>query len=240
MRNFLFIAILSLASCDRKPTEKDLANSSELRASDQTTITAQDLPESFEALLSGIIEAMPEERKVEIRKAETAEAMVDHFGMGMALRNGELNQRGSEVVNYLTRMGVFHRDDFSSIILLSVNRRLRGEPIDLKAQIQHCRNYWAEQGIVAPLDGACPSCGKEMEIIHIGSGVSDAHPDKVYFLGRCPSEHSFLYYHADGWKLEESIWSGPKSRSEQVVPSDEHKPSSHSSSTDPTAPADAH
>jgi hypothetical protein len=209
MRHIAIVAVLCLTSCDREQPASPHQN----QIAPIGNQSAAELPEAFEELVSGIIEAMPDERKAEIREAESAEQMVDHFGMGMALRNGELNQRGSEVVGYLTRRGIYHRDDFSGIVLLTVNRRLRGEPIGLDEQIQSYRDYWAEQDIVAPLETNCPTCGAEMEVIHLGSGVSDSHPDRSYFLGRC-TEHSFLYYHADGWRPEDEVWSGPKQQGE--------------------------
>jgi hypothetical protein len=210
MKIVLLVAVLGLTACEREKSVGDPVSHSD----NPPEQTARELPEAFEALVTGIIDAMPEEGKAEIRAAQSAEMMVDHFGMGMALRNGELNQRDSEVLSYLTRNGIHHRDDLSSIVLLSVNRRLRGEPIELTKQIQYYRDYWKEQDVVAPLDVKCPTCGVDMEIINIGGGVSDDHPERVYFLGRC-SEHSYLYYHADGWRPEEAVWSGPKSKGEQ-------------------------
>lgn len=218
MKIFHVIVILGLVSCEKKPVGTVLTNSSEFRAEEQTTITAQELPEAFEQLVRGIIEAMPEERKAEIRKAESAEMMIDHFGMGMELRNGELNQRGSEVVNYLTRMGIYHREDYSGIVLVSVNRRLRGEPINLMAQIQELRDYWSKRDIVAPLDLACPSCGKEMEVVHLGKGVSDVYSERTYFHGRCPTHEGFIYYHSDGWVP----WSAPMPEGEQDADDNHH------------------
>ena len=211
MKHFAIAVALCLTSCDREPPSE----SQQSQVAPQANASTTELPEDFEALVSGIIEGMPEDRKLEIQQAESAELMVDHFGMGMALRNGELTQRGSEVVGYLTRRGIYHRDDFSSIILLSVNRRLRGELIDLDGQIQYYRDYWAEKDVIAPLETKCPTCDAEMEIIYLGSGVSDDHPDRIYFLGQC-TEHSFLYYHTDGWRPEDEVWSGPKQQGEQA------------------------
>ena len=218
MKLFTIVAALCFTSCDRElPSE-----SQQSQVLSEADDSLAELPESLEALVSGIIDAMPEERKTEIKKAESAELMADHdhFGIGMALRNGELNQRGSEVTGYLTRRGIHHPDDFSGIIILSVNRRLRGEPIDLDGQIQHYRSFHAKRDVVAPLDTACPTCGTEMEINYSGGDMPGQHPDRVYFRGQCTTEHTFLYYHTDGWRTEEDVWSGSKQQGEQVEASD--------------------
>jgi hypothetical protein len=41
--------------------------------------------------------------------------------------------------------GIKHPEDMSAIILESYTRRLRGQPIELRAQIDHYKRYWAEQ-----------------------------------------------------------------------------------------------
>jgi len=200
MRLVIIIAFLGLLSCDQKSAGNEHASNSEPPVPGSPKDAAEEIPDAIMALVDRIIEAMPEETKAEIRKVPRAELMVDHMGMGMALRNGELNQRDSEVVNYLKRKGIYHRDDFSTIVLLSVNRKLRGDTIDLKRQIQDYREYWAKLDIVAPLDLACPSCGKEMEVSYLGNGVSANFPHREYFQGRCPLHGSFIYYYGDGWK----------------------------------------
>ena len=202
MRFIILITALSLSACEREQ-QKD---GSVLAPSEGAGQILQELPAELEALIDGVIDAMPEERRAEIVGAESAEMMVDHFGVGMALRNGELNQRGSEVIKYLTRQGIYHRDDFSSIILLSVNRRLRGEPIKLNEQIQEYRDYWEALDTIAPLDLSCPICGEEMEVYYLGEGVSKSNPERVYFKGVCSEHYQYLYYHADGWRPEDEVW----------------------------------
>ena len=208
MRSILLCLALITTGCDRDQPADDSISESK----NSPVQSSKELPSSLEAMVTEIIGAMSTKRKLEIREAWNAEMMVDHFGLGLALRNGELNQTVSEVRSYLTKKGIYHRDDISSIVLLSVNRRLRGEPIDLRGQIQGYRDHWGKLDIVAPLNFQCPTCNSEMkQTFHYGN-ASKKFPDRVYFYGRCSEGKEFLYYHLDGWRPFEEVVS------EQSVP----------------------
>ncbi|NWK57629.1 hypothetical protein HW115_18575 [Verrucomicrobiaceae bacterium N1E253] len=199
MRIAYLIAICCLLSCkDRTNQEgsiQDLVQPSTLKQGDL-------LPQEFEELISVIIDQMPDETKKIIKESDNGDDMIDHFGMGLSLRNGDLNRTDSEVRLYLIRQGIYHRDDLSSIVLYAVNRRLRGEPVELAKKIQYYRSYWEAQDTVAPLDLNCPTCKKELNPAFWGGTTS--HPDRNYFWGRCPDEHDFLYYHKEGWIPQEN------------------------------------
>ena len=163
--------------------------------------TEKELPAALETLISEIIKNTTEDQKKEIRLAPAAEVMVDHFGAGLALRNGTLNQKNSEVRKYLIRKGLFAADDLSTIVLLSAVRRIRGEPIDLEGQIKVYREYWEKLDQVAPTDLDCPKCEKEMDVGYWGA-ADRARPDRAQFYGTCEKKHTFYFYHKDGWKPE--------------------------------------
>lgn len=208
MKHFLIIATLAFSSCDERNSQSTDSGSHSVESNAPTRAeTTAELPKAFEKLVTSIINSMPEERKAEIRDAPLAEMMVDHFGMGLALRNGELSQANSDVRRYLIRQGIYHRDDLSSIVLLTVNRRIRDEPIDLPGQILKCRDYWAKLDTVAPTDLDCPTCGQELDPYYLGSGVP-AHPTREYFRGYCPEGHDYVYYHSDGWIAAEDFQTG--------------------------------
>ena len=66
--------------------------------------------------------------------------------------------------------------------------------------VEHIRDWWQEGDIVAPLEIQCPTCHSEMEIGFGGTGLTKSHPERKYFLGRCPDRHHYLYYHKVGWR----------------------------------------
>ena len=58
------------------------------------------------------------------------------------MRNNWGLWKGSRLSEYFHKMGVFHPDDMSGIILTSYYRRLRNEPLQVDAQVKYCQDYW--------------------------------------------------------------------------------------------------
>ncbi len=196
----LIFSAFALCSCHDSRDDESVSKQQDSHAE-----RVEELPPAFDKLVTAIVENMNDDKKKEIVDAPMAEMMVDHFGAGLALRNGELNQTNSKVRKYLIRRGIFHRDDLSSIVLLSAVRRVRGEPIELNGQIAEYRKYWQELDEIAPLELDCLRCQKEMDVMYYGSSVSPTYPKRTYFLGSCPDDHRYLFYHKDGWRTEESV-----------------------------------
>ena len=194
----ILMPLVILAGCERSKT---VSSAPEGQAS-KTQVEA--LPTEFATFLDEIISNTAEEDRVMIKSAGSAEEVVDHFGAGMALRNGELNRYDSKVRKLLVRCGLFAPDDMSGILLLSAARRVRGEPVKFNEQVAEYRNFWAEQDRIAPTDLTCPLCKQEMEV------RGPTHPPepgwvKNYFQGECPWGHYFWYYHTDGWRTTEEV-----------------------------------
>ncbi|GHC67986.1 DUF6794 domain-containing protein [Roseibacillus persicicus] len=201
---------LVLVACEQRDTE----NLQEAGPNDRPQVVAQESSsERFENLVAEFAENLTEEARKSFLSTETAEEAVDHFGWGMSLRNGELNQRNSETRQLLVRHGIYHRDDLSSILMLSVIRKVRNEPIKFKEQVDYYRSYWQELDIIAPTQIACAECDLELEVLYYGSNKNPKHPEREYFYGACRScDQAYLFYHEDGWLPYEQIVV------EQVVP----------------------
>jgi len=68
-----------------------------------------------------------------------------HFGAGLSIRNNwELWAGTSKLSKYFRDLGIYHPDDMSSIILISLHRKLNGVEIDLDSQIRYYKEFWAE------------------------------------------------------------------------------------------------
>lgn len=66
-----------------------------------------------------------------------------HFGTGLGIRNGWGLWKGkNSLVRYFKKLGIFHPDDMSSIILTSFHRQLNHKQINLDAQVQYYIAYW--------------------------------------------------------------------------------------------------
>lgn len=68
-----------------------------------------------------------------------------HHGLGMWIRNEwELWKKESDMYNYFNKMGLWHADDMSSVILTSYHRFINGKELELKEQINHHLDYWKD------------------------------------------------------------------------------------------------
>jgi len=66
-----------------------------------------------------------------------------HFGVGLWIRNNWIHgNRDTSLISYFHKLGIFHPDDISSIILTSLHRDLNEIDIDLSGQVEHYKAYW--------------------------------------------------------------------------------------------------
>ncbi len=79
---------------------------------------------------------------VEKLKANDNEAINQHFGLGLWIRNNWGLWRDSRLKGYFHEKGIFHPDDMSGIILTSYIRHVNNKPIELEAQIKSYQDYW--------------------------------------------------------------------------------------------------
>lgn len=68
-----------------------------------------------------------------------------HFSGGMSLRNDWGLWHGSVLAKHFNSLGIYHADDMSGIIMESLIRKLRGQPLDVEGQVKHYRDYWAKE-----------------------------------------------------------------------------------------------
>jgi hypothetical protein len=89
-----------------------------------------------------------------------------HHSMGHYIRNEWGLWEDSDLAKHFKAMGIWHPDDMSGIILASLYRKITEKERDLKAQIRHYREYWAEHGE----PGMCAFTGKKCSSINLDDG----------------------------------------------------------------------
>ena len=68
-----------------------------------------------------------------------------HHGLGKWIRNTwGLWSKDTELYYVLNSLGLWHADDMSSVIMTSYHRKLNGNELKLKEQIEFHVNYWNE------------------------------------------------------------------------------------------------
>jgi hypothetical protein len=66
-----------------------------------------------------------------------------HFTIGRWIRNNWIHgERDTALVKFFNKMGIYHPDDISDIILTSLYRKLTNKPIDLDEQVAEYKSYW--------------------------------------------------------------------------------------------------
>ena len=80
---------------------------------------------------------------IEQIRSGTEDDLIDyHFGLGMWIRNNFGLWGDSPLAGWFNRLGVFHPDDMSSIILTSYYRHVNGLPIGLSDQLEPYQGHW--------------------------------------------------------------------------------------------------
>jgi len=68
-----------------------------------------------------------------------------HHGLGRWLRNNwGLWKKESALYKYFNKMGLWHADDMSSLIIRSYHRHINDKKINLKLQINKTIKYWTK------------------------------------------------------------------------------------------------
>ena len=66
-----------------------------------------------------------------------------HFTTGMQIRNNWKFWKGkNKLVKYFNKIGIYHPDDMSGMILTSFWRHLNNQPLELEKQAKHYLDYW--------------------------------------------------------------------------------------------------
>lgn len=101
------------------------------------------IPTNLDEAVNIIVEQFKDYDDTPKRVSEEEFMALTHHGFGMSIRNNwGLWTKDSPLVKYFNDKGIYHGDDMSSIILVSVYRKINGKEIDLDGQIKEIRDYW--------------------------------------------------------------------------------------------------
>ena len=131
----------------------------------------------------------------EMRNGTEDEMARYHHGLGTSIRNNWGLWEGSRLSDYFNKLGIYHPDDMSGIILRTFWCDLNGESHRLDERIKHYQEYW--QSMETPIEGS-PKDGAEIDwVITQGEGKGTIH------LGISKSDSSFWRYeYGSGKRIE--------------------------------------
>jgi hypothetical protein len=87
-------------------------------------------------------ELSPETLRV-MREEPQSEMARYHHNLGMRIRNRWGLWGKSPLRDHFVGLGLEHADDMSSLILTSLRRHLRGEPLRVEEQVKKHQEYWS-------------------------------------------------------------------------------------------------
>lgn len=71
-----------------------------------------------------------------------------HFSTGLWIRNNWGLWGGKDLSKYFNRMGIYHPDDMSGIILCTYYRHLHNKDYELDKQIKYYQDYWTKSQLI--------------------------------------------------------------------------------------------
>ena len=169
---------------------------------DSLTTTGDYIPADLDDALR-VLQARLSPTEVAYIRDSVTESMVSyHMTVGMGLRNGWGLWAGSRLTKYFNRVGIFHPDDMSGIILTSLWRRVHQQPLRLEEQVAYYKRYWAV--MEPPRDTVfvgCPGGARRHNMTLIRA---DSVPGATHF-GRCVATGEWWAYELDrGWFAPDS------------------------------------
>jgi hypothetical protein len=136
----------------------------------------KDLADSHRRLM----EILPERTIAEMKQGTEHDMIRFHHGLGTALRNGWGPWQGSRLATHLQKLGLYHPDDMSVVILATFWCRLHHRPYRVAERVAEFEEYWrsqAEPRGTSPADGArivwVITLDRRKGTVHLGLSVSD-------------------------------------------------------------------
>lgn len=105
------------------------------------------IPKNLKECFVALTKATSDEDREKFMLMPEKEVCGFHFFPGMRIRNEWGLWNGSMLAKYFNRLGVYHADDMSGMILESYWRHLNGLPLKLREQARGYHDYWIEQGV---------------------------------------------------------------------------------------------
>lgn len=132
-------------------------------------------------------------------RARTEPGMIEyHLGLGMWIRNHWRLWAGSGLGQFFNRLGIYHPEDMSVIILATFWCHLHSQPLRLEERVAYFKE-WARVH-AEPKDNRCPQDGSTLDIAQwLESETADRRPRCIH-VGRCKkNKHLWVYEVDKGW-----------------------------------------
>lgn len=100
------------------------------------------IPSTLDEAIAVLERELAPEILLDMREEPQSDMAQYHHGLGRQIRNRWGLWSGSPLKDHLVGLGLEHADDMSSLILTSLRRHLRGEPLQVGEQVRKHQEYW--------------------------------------------------------------------------------------------------
>lgn len=109
------------------------------------TSCSQTKPKNIEESIAYFEKKWTDNEKNVFKNKNEADAVTElHMTVGMWIRNSWIRNENDSLVDQFHKIGVFHPEDISTIILTSLHRKLNHKEIKLDEQAQKYIEYWKQ------------------------------------------------------------------------------------------------
>jgi hypothetical protein len=127
----------------KKISDNDTLSIDEFTSKYKKYESSVNVPISLTDCFKELDKILPDSTRNKIKsKSEENFSSDAHFGLGLWIRNYWIRKDNKLLRDYFNKLGIFHPDDMSGIILDSYHRYLNKKEIKLEEQIKSYKEYW--------------------------------------------------------------------------------------------------
>ena len=191
-RIVIILLLMAIIGCDHQKQTKP-----------ETIGNRNYIPKNLDEAIHQMDLQLSDSLKLEIKKiTEEDFTLGSHFGFGLGIRNDWKLWKGSELSRYFNKIGIFHPDDMSGIILTSYYRNLQGLDIKLDAQVSYYKEYWDGAKVTElPQVSEHPEEGLEFKTSKLyGHITRNKTWGTVFIQSNSKDQNFWIYDYYYGWK----------------------------------------
>lgn len=107
------------------------------------TSRSQNVPSSLDESLNYFEKNWSDSAKSSFKNKPENNAVTElHMTEGMWIRNNWIRHGNDSLAKQFNKIGIYHPDDISAIILASLHRKLNNKDLNVEEQAQHYIDYW--------------------------------------------------------------------------------------------------
>jgi hypothetical protein len=103
------------------------------------------IPKDLDDCFTELKKMLPSKVLKKIREKNEEDMIEYHMGLGLWLRNNWGLWGGSRLKTYFNKIGIFHPDDMSGLILTTFWRHLHNKPLEVENEVARYKEYWEQQ-----------------------------------------------------------------------------------------------